>query len=195
MMDRPTLLGQCVRLEPLGPEHVSSLEKNFNPSLFRFYPKTDYRSAQEFCEENWACEKTGNFEPYAIIDQASHQVIGCVEYSSIDQKNKSLEIGGSWLGLEFQGGPWNSEAKLLLLTEAFEKRNCIRVQFKTDSLNIQSQSALHQIGARNEGTLRNSSIQPDGRIRHDVIFSVIREDWPEVKEHLQARLAKKLKTK
>lgn len=188
---RSVLMGQCVRIEPLKEKHLPGLEKNFDPTLFKYYPRTDYRSAQEFCDENWACEKSGTFEPYVIIDQTSGEAIGCVEYSGIDQKNRKLEIGGSWLGRKFQGGPWNTEAKLLLLSEAFEKRGFIRVQFTTDSLNLQSQAALEKIGAKREGVLRNHSIQPDGRIRHNVYFSVVSEEWPRTKEHLIARLQAK----
>lgn len=189
---RKTLSGTFVRLEPSDAEHLLGLERNFDPILFQFYPRTDYQNAHEFCDENLECERKGDFEPYAIIDQKSYEAIGCVEFSSIDHINRKLEIGGSWLGLQFQGGPWNCDTKLLLLTEAFEARKLIRVQFATDSLNLQSQSALNKIGAKLEGILRNHSIQPDGRIRHNAYFSIISDEWSTTKLYLEDRLNEKI---
>lgn len=188
-----SLVGSSVRLERLKLKHVNDLEKSFDPELFKFCPRTDYINAKEFCEENWECERNGKFEPFAIINQLSNEAIGCVEYSGVDESNRKLEIGGSWLGKKFQGGPWNTEAKLLLLTEAFETRALLRVQFTTDSLNLQSQAALKKIGASFEGILRNHSIQPDGRIRHNAYFSIVDEEWITTKEHLKKRLEVKLR--
>lgn len=187
------LFGTCVQIERLDQRHLPDLEKHFENDLFQFYPRTDYRQAKEFCEENWECEQSGNFEAFAIIDLTSRAAIGCVEYSGIDKLNRKLEIGGSWLGKQYQGGPWNTEVKLLLLKEAFEARNLLRVQFTTDSLNLQSQAALKKIGATFEGMLRNHSIQPNGRVRHNVYFSVIKEEWQVVKALLEKRLDEKMK--
>jgi RimJ/RimL family protein N-acetyltransferase len=84
----------------------------------------------------------------------------------------------------------NTEAKLLLLTHAFETLGCIRVEFKTDSINNQSRNALLRIGAKEEGVLRNHMIAPGGRIRHSVYFSIIDSEWKDVKRELEKKLAR-----
>ncbi len=106
------LEGEFVRLEPLTIEHLPDLNQDFEPSFFDYYPKP-YPNAREFVEENLEMQKQGTFLPFAIIHQATGKAIGCIEFSGIDEKNRKLEIGGSWIKKSFQGSPANSEAKLL----------------------------------------------------------------------------------
>jgi RimJ/RimL family protein N-acetyltransferase len=100
-------------------------------------------------------------------------------------KDRWLEVGGTWYGPEFQRTAVNTECKYLLFTHAFETLKCIRVQLKTDLLNVHSQKAIERIGAIKEGVLRNHMILPDGRIRHSVFYSILDSEWPTVKKKLQ----------
>ena len=96
-----------------------------------------------------------------------------------------MEIGATWIGKQWQRTRVNTEAKYLMLRHAFETLDCLRIEFKTDSLNERSRTALARIGAVEEGVFRNHVITADGRIRHSVFFSITREDWPLVKAKLQ----------
>lgn len=133
-MKHVSLNGEFVRLEPLTLDHLPDLEMDFEPKLFDYYPKP-YSTAREFVEENLEMQKKGNFLPFAIIHQLSDRAIGCTEFSGIDEKNRKLEIGGSWIKLSHQGSVANSETKYLLLRHVFENLEFVRVQFTANALN------------------------------------------------------------
>jgi RimJ/RimL family protein N-acetyltransferase len=103
-------------------------------------------------------------------------------------KDRGLEIGGTWYGVNYQRTGVNTETKFLLLRHAFEVLGCIRVQLKTDANNIRSQQAIERIGAVKEGVLRNHMILPDGRFRDSVYYSIIDREWPAVKTRLIEKL-------
>lgn len=107
---------------------------------------------------------------------------------NIDRLNLRTEIGGTIIAPEWQRTFVNTEAKYLMLTHAFEQWGCIRVEFKTDSLNETSRNAILRIGATEEGFFRNHMIMPGGRIRHSVYYSIVNSEWAAVKQHLKARL-------
>jgi RimJ/RimL family protein N-acetyltransferase len=109
---------------------------------------------------------------------------------NIIPKDRGLEVGGTWYGKEFLRTAVNTESKYLLLTHAFESLNAIRVQIKTDSLNLRSQAAIERIGAVKEGVLRNHMILPNGRIRHSVFYSILDNEWAGVKQNLGKMLEK-----
>jgi RimJ/RimL family protein N-acetyltransferase len=109
---------------------------------------------------------------------------------NITPKDRGLEIGGTWYGLDFQRTPVNTECKYLLLRHAFETLGCIRVQLKTDLRNERSQKAIERIGAKKEGVLRNHMILPDGRYRHSVYYSILDTEWLEVKKRLEEMMTK-----
>lgn len=186
-----TLKGSFVHLQPLAPSHLPDLEKNFEPRLFDYYPKP-YSSALAFVEENFEMQNTGTFLPFAIVMASSGEAIGCTEFSSIDTKNRKLEIGGSWIRPSHQRTAANPEAKLLLLKHVFEDLEFVRVQFTTNVLNAQSRAALDKIGARFEGILRNAMILPDGTLRDDAYYSIISSEWGLVKQALERRVQDRL---
>jgi RimJ/RimL family protein N-acetyltransferase len=107
---------------------------------------------------------------------------------NIDLEDRSLEIGGTWYGLDYQGTLVNTECKYLLLKHAFETLGCIRVWLKTDARNLRSQRAIEKLGAIREGVLRNHMLLPDGYIRDSVVYSILPNEWPEVKTQLKTRL-------
>ncbi len=191
-MKHIALIGEFVRLDPLTMDHLPDLEVDFEPKLFDYYPKP-YSTAREFVEENLEVQKSGTFLPFTIVHQATGRVIGCTEFSGIDEKNRKLEIGGSWIKPSFQGSAANSETKFLLLRYAFESLDFVRVQFTANALNVQSRAGIEGIGAQFEGILRNVMILPDGRLRDDAYYSIVSSEWSETKEHLLRRIMEKSK--
>jgi RimJ/RimL family protein N-acetyltransferase len=125
--------------------------------------------------------RSGTERPFATIDRASGRAIGSSRFLSIVPEHRRLEIGYTWLAGAFQRTGANREAKLLQLTHAFETLGANRVEFKTHALNDRSRTALAGIGATFEGVFRNHMIMPDGSIRHSAYFSVIADEWPDVR--------------
>ena len=126
--------------------------------------------------------------PFVIIDKVSGQIIGSTRFMDIDDKHKRLEIGTTWLIPAYWRTSINTNCKYLLLQYCFEILKLQRVQIKTDHENYRSQKAIERIGAIKEGVLRNHMIRKDGTIRHTVMYSITKEDWPEIKTHLQKLL-------
>jgi RimJ/RimL family protein N-acetyltransferase len=194
MKVEPVILeGKIVRLEPLSEAHIPGLAKvGLEPEIWRFmrYGKVETEDQLgTWVRELLELQAQGTDLPFAVINLASGNAIGCTRYLHIDPPNRSLEIGGTWYGLEYQGTLVNTECKYLLLKHAFEKLSCIRVWFKADTRNLRSLHALERIGAIKEGVLRNHMILPDGTIRDSAIYSLLPEDWPQVKQKMEALLS------
>lgn len=185
-----TLTGSAARLEPLGGEHLDALcTLGLEGDIFRWYP-TPVRSRDEMAA--WiafalAEQQAGRMLPFVTIEQATGRIAGSTRYLAIDKTNRHVEIGFTWLGRGFQRSGLNRDAKFLMLRYAFEVWGCARVEFKTDSNNVQSRTALAGIGAVEEGTFRNHVVRADGSLRHSVYFSVTDREWPDVKERLTPR--------
>lgn len=188
-----TLTGKHVRLEPLSEAHVPGLtEIGAGREFWRFMVYGDIKTEEDM--RRWVQEmlrraKQGTDLPFAAIHLASGRAAGATRYMNMTPKDRGLEIGGTWYGLEFQRTAVNTECKYLLMTYAFETLHAVRVQFKADLLNERSQRAIERIGAKKEGVLRNHMILPDGRIRDSVFYSVIDSEWVGVKKNLEALLA------
>lgn len=131
----------------------------------------------------------GTVMPFAVVVRESGQVIGSTRFWKIDPENRSLEIGHTWYAASWQGTCANAEAKYLMLAHAFDQFGAIRVQLTTDILNERSRRAILKLGAVEEGIIRNERIMPDGRKRTSVRFSILDDEWPEVRRRLEARLA------
>jgi N-acetyltransferase len=186
------LMGRIVRLEPLTEAHIPALAKvGLDESIWHYMRYGKVKTVDQLTE--WVHELLnlhahGSDLPFAVIHQGLGTAIGCTRYLNIDPINRSLEIGGTWYGLEYQGTLVNPECKYLLLRHAFENLGCVRVWFKTDLRNQRSQRALERLGLVKEGVLRNHMILPDGYIRDSVVYSLIPAEWPQVKMKLEARL-------
>jgi RimJ/RimL family protein N-acetyltransferase len=126
--------------------------------------------------------------PFVVIDRASGEAIGSTRYLDVAPRHRRLEIGATWLAPPFQRTAANTEAKLLLLTHAFEALGAIRVVFKTETLNDRSRAALTRIGAVEEGTFRKHLVADTGRARDMVYYAILDDEWPAVKARLVARL-------
>jgi RimJ/RimL family protein N-acetyltransferase len=138
-------------------------------------------------------QRQGVAVPFATIEVASGKVVGSTRFAAIDRTNRRVEIGWTWIAPAWQRTPINTEAKYLMLRQAFEEWGCIRVELKTNSLNAQSRAAILRLGAKEEGTFRNHMINDDGSIRHTVYYSVIDGEWPEVRAGLEAKLISRLR--
>jgi RimJ/RimL family protein N-acetyltransferase len=187
---KPVVLqGVHVRLEPLSEAHISGLaEIGVGQDFWDFMLYGNMTTEADMA--NWVRDilsraEKGTDLPFAVIHLASGRVAGATRYLNIMPKDRGLEIGGTWYGLEFQRTVVNTECKYLLLQHAFETLGCIRVQLKTDSRNVRSQRAIERIGAKKEGVLRNHMILPDGLIRHSVYYSIIDIEWPMLKKKLE----------
>lgn len=130
----------------------------------------------------------GTVLPFVIVLKDSGEVIGSTRLWKIDRLNRKLEIGSSWISARWQKTFVNTEAKYLLLRHAFEALDCVRVQLTTDENNQASRKAILRLGAQQEGIVRHERIMPDGRKRNSVRFSIIDEEWPEVRLNLERKL-------
>jgi N-acetyltransferase len=126
--------------------------------------------------------------PFVILTEESGQIIGSTRYLNISSAHKSVEIGWTWYNPAVWRTRVNTECKFLLLQNAFENWNLNRVQLKTDARNQRSQRAIERLGAIKEGVLRKDTIIEDGYIRDSVYYSILKEEWPGVKENLLKKL-------
>lgn len=185
------LEGRHVRLEPLSTAHEESLvvaagDGELWNSAVTIVP--DRATAAAYIAAALGGQARGLELPFVIVRKSTGRVVGSTRFYSVERDRRRVEIGYTWLASSAQRTGVNTEAKLLLLTHAFEVWGCIRVGFATDVLNRQSRTAILRLGAKQEGVLRNHMIMPDGRRRDSVFFSIIGAEWPEVKARLERRL-------
>src|SRR5262249_34679574 len=194
-----TLSNAYVRLEPLDERHRDGLAAaaTADVSIFRHMPfpvaERGYGPWFDFLR---AEQDAGRWIAHAVIAQGralggemSGEIVGQSCYLTIRPEHDGVEIGGTWYRREAQGTAINPAAKLLLLGHAFAC-GVERVEFKTDALNMQSRGAMEKLGLKFEGIFRHQMRRLDGSWRDNAYFSVIREDWPVLKEKIEARLAK-----
>ncbi|HLA99465.1 MAG TPA: GNAT family protein [Anaerolineales bacterium] len=189
-----TLVGRVVRLEPLSLEHVPGLSRvGLEDEIWRYmrygWVRTEAQMRQ-WVEELLRLQERGSDLPFAVVHLESGEPIGATRYLEIRPQDRAVEIGGTWYGVSYQRTAVNTECKYLLLSHAFERLGCIRVQFKTDLRNERSQVALERLGAVKEGVLRKHMILPDGAVRDSVYYSIIDSEWPEVKRRLEVMLGR-----
>lgn len=187
MSIRPVVLeGIGVRLEPLSVEHAQGLyNRGRVEEDWAFMPRpcfVDLADARQWIEQ--ALDTTGHV-PFAIVESAKGRAVGSTRYLNIRPEHRSVEIGWTWVGRDWQRTVVNTEAKLLLLSHAFEQLGCVRVEFKTDARNERSQQALERIGAQREGVLRNHMIVQNNHVRDSVYFSITDAEWTTVSQRLE----------
>lgn len=178
------LEGQHVRLEPLTLSHADAFyEAGREWSLTREAVKSGIDSALRD-------QALGSTLPFAIVDKHSTQVVGGTRFLHIRPEHRRLEIGSTWIAKPWRRTAINTEAKFLMLEHAFKRLDCIRVEFIADALNEVSRTAILRIGAKQEGTLRNFIVRPDGEIHDGVIYSIVESEWPSVRARLQEMLVR-----
>lgn len=186
-----TLEGKYVRLEPLSLKHAEGLRRAISDGeLWKlFYTAVPYPEQVEqvihIAEQQY---NTAQGLAFATIDRASGTVIGSTRFMHSELAHKRTEIGATYLAKSFQRSGVNTEAKLLMLTHAFEVMDLNRVEFITNYLNVQSRNAILRLGAKEEGIMRNHMVMRDGNVRDSVLFSIVKHEWHGVKLHLQSKL-------
>jgi RimJ/RimL family protein N-acetyltransferase len=211
-----TLEGQHVRLEPLSTQHEEALIVaagdgelwNFTVTIVptratmaayieaaldgqakgRELPFVIFRKAASDAGKSGALARASARADNTDDLEDAGDVVGTTRFYEIRAHDRAVAIGYTWLSQSAQRTAVNTESKLLLLTHAFEHWRCNRVELITDVLNQQSRAAILRLGAKEEGILRKHLILPSGRVRDSVVFSIIREEWPEVKARLSAKL-------
>jgi RimJ/RimL family protein N-acetyltransferase len=185
------LEGEAVKLAPLKMEHFDELyEAASDESVWRWTAnviesKEDLRRYVETALDE--AERKVSV-PFVTIEKSSNKIIGSTRFGNVDVRNRKTEIGWTWINPRWQRSAVNTEAKLLMLTHAFEIWNCVRVELKTDVLNEKSRRAILRLGAKEEGILRRHLITDAGRFRDTVYFSIIDSEWQTVKANLNEKL-------
>jgi RimJ/RimL family protein N-acetyltransferase len=186
-----TLTGRFVRLEPLSPGHTDALAAiAFDPAIFRWFPRRiDDRAALDaYVAEALAAHAAGTAIPFAIVAVDAGHVVGSTRFMNISVRDGRYEIGSTWIAAPWQRTAINSEAKLLMMTHAFETMGAHRVEFKTHANNARSRAAIERLGAQFEGIHRKHLLMPDGSMRDTAWYSIVDDEWPSVKARLAARL-------
>jgi len=193
------LEGSLVVLEPLEPGHEQGLfQAAQDPGIWQYLPfdaggthsPAETRAAfGSWFEAALAASEKGNEVAFATLDAGSGRPIGSTRYLALRPAHRGLEIGWTWLTPSAWGMGANVEAKLLMLEHAFGSLGCVRVEFKTDARNERSRGALAALPARFEGIFRKHMIVRGGRYRDSAYYSILDDEWPEVRENLRRRLA------
>ena len=187
-----TLRGAHARLEPLSQDQCDGLtEAVRDGELWKLWytsvPKPE--DMRKEIDRRLALLVAGSMLPFTVYDTEG-KIAGMSTYMNVDAANRRVEIGSTWYARRVQRSAVNTQCKLLLLTHAFEKLNCIAVEFRTHFFNHQSRRGIERLGAKQDGILRNHSIAPNGTLRDTVVYSIIASEWPTVKAHLAHQLRK-----
>lgn len=184
--------GNALELQPLAAAHVEGLFAiGQHYADWQYLPIPGFEvfdDAQRWVDEALVLQQKAEHLVYVLAEPISKNVMGSSRYLNIRQRDAVLEIGYSWLGVDFQRSAVNTEAKYLLLHNAFETLGARRVELKTDARNIRSQRAIERIGATREGVLRKHMTVQNGFQRDSVIYSIIDSEWPLIKAHLLEKM-------
>lgn len=187
------LMHDDVTLRPMQESDIERLWKLTTFETFTFM-LNKFQHMEEF--EKWMSsgyedmQLTDSTIVFVAANSKTDELYGSTRIYNIDHANKTCEIGGTFYGKPFQRTHINTTAKWLLLTYAFETLGMIRVQFKTDEENVESQKAIERLGAQKEGILRNERIRSTGKPRNAVVYSIIDKEWASVNKGLQEKMNK-----
>jgi RimJ/RimL family protein N-acetyltransferase len=187
------LLGSMVTLEPMARSHVAPLAAaGLHPELWRLQPRaiSSVEDMQGYVDLALDEQERGTSLPFVVAWRATGAVIGSTRFMDIALSHRRLEVGATWYTPSFQRSGANAEAKLLMLTHAFDVLDVQKVVLKTEALNTQSRTAIRSLGAVEEGTFRKHFISDEGRSRDMVYFSILDSEWPDVRERIQAKISR-----
>jgi RimJ/RimL family protein N-acetyltransferase len=187
---RPILLAARVRLEPLEAAHRDGLARAADhPRIWTHMPiDASGGGFDAWFDASLKLALGGREAVWAVRTLSDGALVGSTRYLAIEPAHRRLEIGHTWYAPQVWGRQVNPACKLALMRYAFETLGFNRVELKTDNLNLRSQAAIVALGARREGVLRAHMVRRDGSLRDSVYFSVVRPEWPAVRERLTARL-------
>ncbi len=189
-----------LRLDVLTAERIPEIfaALGTDPDIYRWLPFTAPKSVDDLVPvlEGFIRDTdSGSRIAYAVILKSSGLAIGTSSFLDLNPIHNSLEIGSTFYAKEYWRSFVNTESKILLLSEAFDVRQVERVTLKTDSMNERSRAAILRLGATFEGVLRHHMLRPDGSWRDSAYFSILKSEWPAVKENLQTKLLSQSNTK
>ncbi len=190
-LDPVTLRGERVTLEPLSSDHAQGLAAAARDGdLWRLWytsvPAPDGMRGE--IDRRLGLHAAGSMLPFTVRRNDTDVVVGMTTFLNVDADTRRVEIGSTWLARSAQRTGLNAEAKLLLLTHAFDVLQCVAVEFRTHWHNVQSRDAIARLGAKQDGVLRNHQRMPDGSLRDTVVFSIVEAEWPAVRSGLRHRL-------
>jgi N-acetyltransferase len=189
-IQHPIILeGSKVKLIPLEQSHISELlaiGKNEKIWEFMSINGTDSDRLTLLLKSALLKRSTSEQYPFAVIDKQTGKIIGTTMFHNISPEHRKLEIGWTWYDPAYWRTGYNRDCKLLLLTYCFETLKTVRVQFQADEYNMRSRTAIQGIGASYEGIMRKERIKANGAFRNTVIFSIIEDEWANVKSKLTA---------
>lgn len=190
-IERTTLQGNWVRLEPLERRHLDSLAAAIRDGALwqipvTFVPHPDELSS--FLDNADAAFAQQRELTFATVEQASNAVVGSTRFRCIERAHRRVEIGFTFVAASRQRTAINTEAKYLMLEHAFERWRCNRVELLTDVRNVRSRDAIARLGASEEGVLRSHMIMRDGHVRDSVVFGITSDDWPLLKSGLSRKM-------
>lgn len=179
------LENSVIQLRPINKNDLYDFEKITNDKNLWYYFTSDLSNLDEL--NNWVETALTDIQnksrlAFTIIYKPENKIIGSTSYGNFSQKDLRIEIGWTWIAKEFQGKGINDQVKFLMLQYCFEILKLIRVEFKTDVLNIYARNALKRIGATEEGILRSHMLMTNNRRRDSIYYSVLKVEWQKVKE-------------
>jgi RimJ/RimL family protein N-acetyltransferase len=188
-----TLERDGIRLEPLDPDHEAALIKAAVVGLLwdLWYTTVPFPDAMAaYIATALQGQRDGHMLPWAVRETGSSQIIGSTRYHDVVPAIDRVEIGYTWYRESRQRTAVNSTCKLLLLSHAFDTLGCKVVGLRTDNFNFRSQRAIEGLGAKKDGVLRHHAMRRDGSVRDSVLYSIVAAEWPDVRRHLELRLAR-----
>jgi RimJ/RimL family protein N-acetyltransferase len=188
-----TLENHGVRLEPLAKEHASALrEAASDGKLWELWvtsvPEPD--QTDSYISQALEGQAAGHMLPFVVRELGSNKIVGATRYHDIVKAADRVEIGYTWYAKRWQKSHVNTACKLLLFGHAFDSLGCKVVGLRTDGFNFASQRAIESLGAKKDGVIRHHAVRRDGTARDTVMYSVLLAEWPDVKRHLERRLAR-----
>ena len=192
-LEPTTLRGAHAHLEPLSQAHCDGLTEAVKDGelwklWYTFIPRAE--DMRKEIDRRLGLQAAGSMLPFTVLD-AEDKIAGMTTYMNVDTPNRRVEIGSTWYARRVQRSALNTQCKLLLLTHAFEKLDCIAVEFRTHFFNQQSRRGIERLGAKLDGILRSHQIAPNGTLRDTVVYSIIASEWPTAKAHLTYQLNEK----
>jgi RimJ/RimL family protein N-acetyltransferase len=190
----PQLLeGYGVRLEPLSMDHHDGLvaavqDGSLWELWFTAVPQPD--QVGDYIREALEAQQHGHMLPWTVRDQSRGTIVGSTRFHDVVPAADRVEIGYTWYARSFQRTHVNKACKLLLFAHAFETVGCRVVGLRTDNFNFASQRAIEALGAKKDGIIRRHWVRKDGTVRDTVMYSILVEEWPDVKRHLLLRLSR-----
>ena len=186
-----TLEGHGIRLEPLTREHEKGLiEAAKDGKLWElfFTSVPEPENTKKYVEDALKGQERGDMLPWVVRDLKTNSIVGSTRYHDIISCRRSRRIGYTWYAQRCQRTHVNTTCKLLLFEYGFEKLQCKVIGLRTDNYNFRSQRAIEALGAKKDGVIRHHWPRRDGSIRDTVMYSVLANEWPDVKRHLHFRL-------